>query len=79
MDNYTELLVRKNKIDCEYQHLKYYHEGYRHCTLINLYGEQGAYDSFGIDDHPYSPDGARDVSYRQGWDKATKDFELVSE
>ena len=72
----TEILIEKNKLDCELQHLKYYQEGYRHSVLTIMYGEIKVGDELDIETHKYSPDGVRDVSYKEGWNKAIEDYNL---
>jgi len=61
-------------LDCENQHLKYYQKGYRESILTLVHGEEKVWDEFGIDTRPYPPDGARDVSYMEGWNLAIKDY-----
>ena len=73
---YSELLQDNFRADCEIQHMKHYQEGYRECTIILRHGEDVAYDLFGIDAFPYHPDGAADISYKMGWEKAEQDWNL---
>lgn len=77
--NIQEFMERANQIDCKFQHLKHYGEGYREKMLELIHGEQAVWDELQIDTDRYSPDSARRISYDNGRDDAARDYNLLSQ
>lgn len=74
-DHKNEIL----NIDAAYQHLKYFHEGYRDKMITLLHGDKFAEEQMGIDTGRYAIGSARRFSYDEGWEQAAKDYGNKSE
>lgn len=61
-------------VDAAYQHLKYFHEGYRDRMITFLHGDKFAEERMGIDTGRYAIGSARRFSYDEGWEQAAKDY-----
>lgn len=72
---YLEKILR---LDCENQHLKYYQEGYREYMLTAIHGDGEVWKELQIDTERYAPGGARRISYEEGWEKATNDYNIFN-
>jgi hypothetical protein len=80
MDSYiVKLLQDKMTLDCELQHLKKFHEGYRECMLVQIHGYEYVEDELEIDTIRYSPDSPRRISYDEGWNSALNDFSKIKQ
>lgn len=76
VSNMLSIVTHANNLSSENQHMEHYQEGYQHSFLTLIHGEKKVGDELGIETHPYSPDSARDVSYKEGWNKAIEDYNL---
>lgn len=69
-----ELYFNESSLDSNYQHLKYFFEGYRETALSLRHGSDYLWDVLEIDQGRYSPGSAREVSYRMGSEQAKKEL-----
>tara|TARA_R110000851_G_scaffold320849_1_gene485937 strand:- start:50 stop:280 length:231 start_codon:yes stop_codon:yes gene_type:complete len=68
------LYSKESDLDSNYQHLKYYFEGYRETALSLIHGSDYLWDVLEIDQGRYSPGSAREVSYIMGVEQAKKEL-----